>query len=111
MESVQKEVGLSQDIIAVLFPGDPKQDVIAGLEAKFPGIKVYWRNIVTGSGTFPQDIWAKATILWTFEIPETTNLPKLRFVQMQSAGADHWSETPQYKDPKVSFCTANGAHP
>lgn len=107
----EEEVGLSRDTVVVLFPGDPKQDVIGGLEAKFPGITVYWQNIVTGSGTLPQDIWDKVTILWTFEIPETSALPKLRFVQLHSAGADHCAETPQYKNPNVTFCTANGAHP
>lgn len=111
MGSVQGEGGLIQDTIIVQFPGDPRQKVIADLEAKFPGLKVHWQNVVSGSELLPQEVWDNVTILWTFDIPKVTSLPKLRFVQMLSAGADHWAETPFYKDPNVIFCTANGAHP
>ncbi|KIV85050.1 hypothetical protein PV11_00786 [Exophiala sideris] len=111
MGSTQGEDGLSQDIIIILYPGNPKLEVIGKLEAKFPGLKVHWQNVVPGSEPLPREIWDNVTILWTFDIPEVTSLPKLRFVQMLSAGADHWAETSAYKDPNVIFCTANGAHP
>jgi phosphoglycerate dehydrogenase-like enzyme len=93
---------------------EPKQEVISSLQEQYPGVKIHWRSVKEtrlSIDDIPQEIWDTATIVWGFEIPENAVLPKLRFVQLSSAGADHWATNRHYQDPKVLFCTSNGAHP
>ncbi len=103
-----------EDLVLMSVPYEPNKEVINALETKFPGLKVYWHNGKEGGvkvEDIPAEVWENVTILWTFEIPRDAVLPKLRFVQLNSAGADHWAESPYYLNPDINFCTSNGAHP
>ncbi|KAJ9500553.1 hypothetical protein H2202_003769 [Exophiala xenobiotica] len=98
----------------MLVPMEPKQEVINSLQEQYPGVKIHWRSVKKPGlsiDDIPQEIWDTATIVWGFEIPKNALLPKLRFVQLNSAGADHWATNRHYQDPNVLFCTSNGAHP
>ncbi|KIX02708.1 uncharacterized protein Z518_08650 [Rhinocladiella mackenziei CBS 650.93] len=116
MGSIQPASGLGEDTILVLVPRDPMREVINGLETKFPGVKVRWLNTKVPAGLMrtedmPLEIWDGVTIVCAYQIPEASLLPKLRFVQLTSAGADQCAQNPLYKDEKITFCTSNGAHP
>lgn len=37
-------------------------------------------------------------------------MPKLRFVQLSSAGSDMWAKHPKYLDKDVVFCTTSGSN-
>ena len=59
----------------------------------------------------PAETWEDVTILLTFgTFPTLEQAPKLAFVQLMSAGANHVLEEPIFKDTEVPFCTANGVH-
>ena len=59
----------------------------------------------------PAETWKDVTILLTFAaFPTPEQAPKLAYVQLMSAGANHVLEEPIFKDTEVPFCTANGVH-
>ncbi len=113
MESTQRARCPSKDTILILVPDEPKEEVISSLQERYPGVKIHWRSVKAPLSVddIPQEIWDTATIVWGFEIPKDAFLPKLRFVQLNSAGADHWAKNRHYQDPNILFCTSNGAHP
>jgi hypothetical protein len=103
-----------EDLVLMSVAYEFDKEVVNLLETKFPGLKTYWHCAKNGRlkvEDIPAEIWANTTILWTFEIPRDAVLPKLRFVQLSSAGADHWAESPYYLNPNINFCTSNGVHP
>ncbi|KIW47949.1 uncharacterized protein PV06_00597 [Exophiala oligosperma] len=114
MGSTEGANGLAQDTILILVPAEPRQEVIDSLQSRYPGVKIHWRTVYGTPITvedIPKTIWDTVTILWGFQIPKDAVTPNLRFVQLSSAGADHWASNPHYQDPNVVFCTSNGAHP
>lgn len=61
--------------------------------------------------------WKDVTILLTFTyLPQPKDAPKLQYVQLISAGANHILDHPLFRDGRgdgkeeVQFCTANGVH-
>ncbi|EXJ88353.1 hypothetical protein A1O1_05283 [Capronia coronata CBS 617.96] len=116
MATTKAAHGLSQDTILVLMPCDPIKDFTDRLEAKFPGVTIRWQNTKVASGLLmtkdmPAELFDGVTIVCAFQIPDASLVPKLRFVQLTSAGADQCAENAHYKNPDIPFCTSNGAHP
>lgn len=58
------------------------------------------------------DPWDEATVLCTLSaLPSNPKLaPNLKFIHFCSAGTDHVSKTPIYKDTKIPLTTSSGIH-
>ncbi|KAK0621797.1 hypothetical protein B0T17DRAFT_535102 [Bombardia bombarda] len=84
------------------------------LKAEFPDLKAEHRALDDfGQRTvnFPAEDWKDVTILLTFNaLPTIEQAPKLQYVQLTSAGANHILKEPVFVDTEVDFCTANGVH-
>lgn len=110
--------GLSNDVLLVTIPVPVNEAWIAKIKALHPGFQVRWVTEPFGDrsgppskeSSLPQEMYEDVTMLFTFRNHPAEMLPKLRFVQLISAGADKWINHELYKDPNITFCTANGAH-
>lgn len=60
---------------------------------------------------FPENEWKDVTILVTGSaLPAARIAPKLEYVQIQSAGANHILQNPLFSSTDVALCTASGVH-
>ena len=61
----------------------------------------------------PSDIWEDVTVILTYEtLPPTKDAaPKLKYVQLDSAGCNHILDLPLFAETDIKLCTANGVHP
>ncbi|OTA95510.1 hypothetical protein M434DRAFT_28833 [Hypoxylon sp. CO27-5] len=107
---------LSNDILLVYLPLPEKPECAERLTGKFKGLQVRWvsalqpgRPLVNAEELQP-DVWDGVTLLSTYMPPPAELLPKLRFVQLPSAGVDRWPGHAKYEDKDVIFCTSNGVH-
>ncbi|KAI0180562.1 hypothetical protein GGR52DRAFT_249481 [Hypoxylon sp. FL1284] len=102
--------------LLMLVPWDPPAGYVEGLRKTFPGLEVAHANWDTWKegalpGHLTDEDWANVTILLTGpKFPTREAAPKLRLVQLQSAGANYVLDNPLFKDTDVAFCTANGIH-
>ncbi|KAK4038531.1 hypothetical protein C8A01DRAFT_47860 [Parachaetomium inaequale] len=114
MGSVVTEAGkgLSQEVFLLALPSPPNKPWIAQLEASHPGLEVRWvtQAIYSPPDPLPKEVSDNVTMLCSLWPLPAEVLPKVRYVQLISAGADRWITQDLYKDPNVTFCTANGAH-
>ncbi|KAH9899028.1 hypothetical protein F4778DRAFT_741944 [Xylariomycetidae sp. FL2044] len=102
--------------LLLVVPWDPPKAYLDRLAKKYPGLQVVHSNWDTWKeATLPPDVsdddWSTATVVLTgprFPTPEQA--PKLRLVQLSSAGANFILDKPLFKDTDVAFCTANGVH-
>lgn len=104
------------EVLLVLMSWDLPLWFIEKISVVSPGIKLITRRTVRGAqevpDDIPQDIWDSVTVLFTWiEVPSKEKAPKLRYVQLLTAGCNHMMEKPIFGDPDVIFCTANGVHP
>ncbi len=79
---------------------------IADFRAVSPRLKVE-----RYTSTVPDKVWAEAEILYTirnFPMPEQA--PRLRWIQLHSAGADHMVKEPIFKAQDVEVTTTSGIH-
>lgn len=60
----------------------------------------------------PSDPWQEATILCTLAaLPSDPKIaPNLKFIHFFSAGTDHVTNTPIYKDTNIPLTTSSGIH-
>lgn len=126
----------SSDTLLMLLSLKVAEHSIPGIHARFPNVTIWtaekpWADEEPGSKTPVRDVhgkdtgltladaevWDKVTILLTGStLPEPEKAPRLRYVQLQSAGANHVlehrlfhpSEGERRKAPVL--CTANGVH-
>ncbi|EAA29878.2 2-hydroxyacid dehydrogenase [Neurospora crassa OR74A] len=104
--------------LVFITPWEPTPDYIDSLQKQFPDLviechKSEWRAPGTGAGEspFPIEQWKDVTIALTFTyLPQPKDAPKLQYVQLISAGANHILDHPLFKETEVEFCTANGVH-
>ncbi|KAK3290938.1 uncharacterized protein B0H64DRAFT_49814 [Chaetomium fimeti] len=108
----QTHKGLSNDVLLVAIPTPPNEPLIAKLEARHPGLKVRWFNQpnIFPPVPLPAETYEDVTLLFTLWPHPAELLPKARYIQLLSAGADRWITHDLYKNPDITFCTANGAH-
>jgi hypothetical protein len=60
---------------------------------------------------FPEDVWPSVVVLLTSTyLPQPEQVPRLKYVQLTSAGANQILEQRLFKETDVAFCTANGVH-
>jgi hypothetical protein len=105
---------LSKDVLLLHIPPPPNQEWIARMTAKFPGLEVRWAahgfNLMNPIPV-PDDMWEGVTLVCLMTPPpDASKLDNIRFIQLPSAGADHWIQHPKFQDPNVPFCTSNGVH-
>lgn len=106
---------LAGEKLVFLTPFAIPPEWIAGAKRAYPGLEVVARRFnpwAPGNTSPPDDIdWASVTILVTGPtLPTPEAAPKLRLVQLQSAGANYALDKPLFKKKGVVFCTANGVH-
>ncbi|KAI0841432.1 D-isomer specific 2-hydroxyacid dehydrogenase [Hypoxylon sp. FL0890] len=116
-EETGEEVGpLSNDVLLVYLPLPEKPECAERLTKKFKGLQVRWvsaakpGHALVDPEELRPDIWDGVTLLSTYMPPPAEIIPKVRFVQLPSAGVDRWPGHPKYEDEKVVFCTSNGVH-
>ncbi|KAK4140748.1 uncharacterized protein C8A04DRAFT_14655 [Dichotomopilus funicola] len=104
--------GLKGEVLLIAFPGPHNEEWVTELKAAHPDLEVRWvtHSIASPPESFPPEIYADVTLLAGFWPIPAAAVPKLRYVQLFSAGADRWIDSDLYKNPKITFCTANGAH-
>ncbi|KAM0256819.1 hypothetical protein ACHAQJ_004771 [Trichoderma viride] len=88
----------------------------AELNELFPGLEIVtvedtaW-NTPSFQKKFPDKDWKDVTILVTGSaLPAADIAPKLEYVQLQSAGANHVLGHPLIRDTNIALCTASGVH-
>lgn len=102
--------------LLVIAPWEAPAGFVEKLAAEFPDLQVdyhvHGRSATPPSTTIVSDeTWRDVTILLTFAtLPTPEQAPKLQYVQLMSAGANHVLDKPLFKDTEVTFCTANGVH-
>ncbi|EPE08570.1 glyoxylate reductase [Ophiostoma piceae UAMH 11346] len=106
----------SEDILLITAPRKPTQPWVERIQAKFPGLRVIYRDLQWGQ-TLPHeslkdDEWANITVLLTTSsLPASAAVvPRLRYVQLFSAGANLIIKQPLFTDTDIVFATANGVH-
>jgi hypothetical protein len=103
--------------LLVISPWEAPAGFLEKLAAAFPDLHVVyhvqgWNSIPPSTADdLPDGLWDDVTILMTFStLPTPEQAPKLEYVQLMSAGANHVLDKPVFRDTEVSFCTANGVH-
>lgn len=106
-----ENLSLAGHKLLILMPFDPALEYISDLENAFTDLEVSWHK-TNISGYVDFSPYKDITILCTHSIfPTPAQAPNLKFIQLSSAGANHCHDNPLYKNPAITFCTANGVHP
>ncbi|KAF4121431.1 Phosphoglycerate dehydrogenase or related dehydrogenase [Geosmithia morbida] len=103
--------------LLLLVPFEIPQSWIDHLNSRFPHLSVV-SKVTDFQHQDPDDAlpegvkWEDVTVLVTGStIPHIGQAPRLKVVQLLSAGSNHVLGRPLFQDdPKVALCTANGVH-
>lgn len=101
--------------LLLLIPWEPSSEYLARIQDQFPDLEIAthnheWASTDAHTG-IPDHVWKDVTILLTgSSLPEQKKAPKLEYVQLLSAGANHILKNPLFTDTEIAFCTANGVH-
>ncbi|KAJ0349771.1 hypothetical protein COL154_005850 [Colletotrichum chrysophilum] len=106
---------LKDQKLLILSQFKPDDDFYAKLHSQFPDLKVVYHELgfpeKKPGSTFNESEWKDVTILLTGSaLPDPEQAPKLQYVQLQSAGANHILKHPLFTDTDAVFATANGVH-
>ena len=102
--------------LVILTPWPPPPEYISSLQLKFPDLVIeYHKSAWTQpESPIPIEDWKDVTIASTLTyLPLPKDAPKLRYVQLNSAGANHILDKELFRDGNeagVEVCTANGVH-
>lgn len=102
--------------LLIVAPWQAPAGLLEKLTNAFPDLKVVYhvntsKTTPPSPDSIPDETWQDVTILLTFNtLPTPEQAPKLQYVQLMSAGANHVLDKPVFKDTEVAFCTANGVH-
>lgn len=89
---------------------------IAQLKDLFPDLEIVSNQDESRDGDeflkeISEDEWREATIIVTGKtLPEPELLPNLRYIQLQTAGANHMLNHPSVTGTRAALCTASGIH-
>jgi hypothetical protein len=92
------------------------EEEITDLKSLFPDLDILTvEGVAPDSESLRQRVpdkeWENVTILVTGSaLPEVEQAPKLEYVQLQTAGANHLFGHPLFRDTDTTFCTASGVH-
>ncbi|KAF6804570.1 d-isomer specific 2-hydroxyacid dehydrogenase [Colletotrichum sojae] len=101
--------------LLILSQFKPTDEYLARLHKQFPGLKVVFHELNFPERAprpgFDREEWKDVTVLLTGSaLPAPEDAPRLQYVQLQSAGANHVLQNPLFKETDVAFATANGVH-
>jgi phosphoglycerate dehydrogenase-like enzyme len=97
---------MSQEPIHVVVAMDFSEEIMASLREISPRLV-----IEKHFPSVPESAWAEAEILYTLRnFPQPTQAPRLRWVQMHTAGVDHAVNEAIFKTEDVDITTASGIH-
>ncbi len=95
-----------QKPVRVVVAMDFSDDILTQLRAVSPRLQIERHHPTT-----PENAWAEAEIVYaTVRFPDPTQAPRLRWIQMHSAGIDQLVKHPLYKAEDVDITTASGVH-
>jgi phosphoglycerate dehydrogenase-like enzyme len=92
--------------INVVVAMDFSDEIITQLQAVSPRLHIerHFPNV-------PDAAWAEAEVLYTvFRFPDPAQAPRLRWIQLHSAGLDHAIKQPIIQAEDVEVTTASGIH-
>ncbi|POS78797.1 D-isomer specific 2-hydroxyacid dehydrogenase [Diaporthe helianthi] len=106
----------SNDVLLVLSGAGRDEQWEIDLFQRIPGrLQVRWENIRNPDGSLrkleevDRSIFEDVTILFTYEPVPAEWIPKVRFVQLSSAGSDLWAKHSKFLDSSVKFATTTGS--
>lgn len=106
----------SNDVLLFLTAADRDEQWEHDLFQRIPGkLQVRWENLRQPDGSIKNvvdldpKIFEDVTILFTYTPVPVEWIPKVRFVQLSSAGSDLWAEHPKFLDSGVKFATTSGS--
>ncbi|KAK5131290.1 hypothetical protein LTR08_001129 [Meristemomyces frigidus] len=110
--------GPFKEHLLCLLPAPESKEILDGLRKKFPNIEITYRQVSMTSDAeeqikaLPEGIWKDVTILYTlFSFPEKpSDAPKLKLVQLISAGSNQVQKHPIYTETNVAITTSSGIH-
>lgn len=97
---------MAGDPIRIIVAMDFSDEIMAGLRAVSPRclIEKHFPNV-------PDSAWAEAQVLYTTRtFPEPAQVPRLRWIQLHSAGIDHAIKQPIVRAEDVEVTTTSGIH-
>lgn len=105
----------SGDVLLVLTGADRDAQWEQSLTQRLPReLQVRWENLRKPDGSLrnledlDRGIFEGVTILFTYAPVPVEWIPKVRFVQLSSAGSDLWASHPKLLDSGVKFATTSG---
>lgn len=104
------------EVLLALMPWDLPEWFTETVSAINPSIKILSHRCGMYDKVVPPEIseetWASVTVFFTWNaLPTKKQVPRLRYVQLLSAGCNHVSGNPLFEETDIDFCTANGVHP
>lgn len=101
--------------LLLLLPDDLPAAPLDAIRSRFPELRILARRQpwadADAHARIPDAEWSLVTILVTGSaLPLREKAPRLQYVQLISAGANHVLDNPLFTDTDVAFCTANGVH-
>lgn len=108
--------GLAGHKLLLLSPWPLPEDCIPNIKKAHPELEIIGRHQEWMNTTIdlPPEEWKDITILVTGStLPDASRgelAPKLQYVQLFSAGANHIAGHTVFQDHEVAFCGANGVH-
>ena len=84
---------------------------LARLRAIAPSLRLHVYDMFAAVPDVPDDLWRMADVLFTFRaFPQPRQAPRLRWIQLNSAGADRALAEPVCRDPRVTVTNLSGIH-
>lgn len=106
----------SDDVLLMLTGAERDEQWEQSLFPRIPGkLQVRWENLRKPDGSLrsveevDRGIFEDVTILFTYAPVPAEWIPKVRFVQLSSAGSDLWASHPKFLDNGVKFATTSGS--
>jgi phosphoglycerate dehydrogenase-like enzyme len=107
---------LTDEKLLIHIHAPPNPGYLDKLRARFPGLTVCWEEakVVNGlpesADNASAEAWDGVTMLFTYPAcAYDDKFERVRWVQLASAGSDHWKTHGAFRDPGVLFCSASGA--
>ncbi len=96
----------SSDPINVILKVDFSDEIVSDIRAVSPRL-----HVERHFSKVPDKLWPTADILYsTGPLPTPDQVPRLRWVQLHSAGIDHIRDNPLLAAENISFTTSSGIH-
>jgi len=113
--------GPAKDHLLCLLPYPEPKEFTDALRKKFHNLDVTYHQVSfsfdveqrrKGLEKLPKGVWQDATLLFTlFTLPDKpSDAPKLKLIQLSSAGSNQIQKNPLYTDTDVTITTASGIH-